>query len=74
MDCQDFVQQQIASICESVGEGRAINALSGGVDSSVVTVLAHRALGDRLRTIFVDSALSRSPFPGQPWRRESLAR
>lgn len=63
MDCQDFVQEQIAGIRESVGNGRAINALSGGVDSSVVTVLGHRALGDRLRTIFVDSALMRTGEP-----------
>lgn len=63
MDCQDFVQEQIAAIQESVGDGRAINALSGGVDSSVVTVLGHRALGDRLRTIFVDSALMREGEP-----------
>ncbi len=60
MDCQTFVQKQIASIRESVGDGCAINALSGGVDSSVVTVIGHRALGDRLRTIFVDSALMRT--------------
>jgi GMP synthase (glutamine-hydrolysing) len=63
MDCQAFVQEQIASIRESVGDGRAINALSGGVDSSVVTVLGHRALGDRLRTVFVDSALMREGEP-----------
>jgi GMP synthase (glutamine-hydrolysing) len=63
MDCQTFVQKQIASIRESVGDGCAINALSGGVDSSVVTVIGHRALGDRLRTIFVDSALMREDEP-----------
>ena len=63
MDCQGFVQEQIASIRESVDNGRAINALSGGVDSSVVTLLGHRALGDQLRTIFVDSALMRHGEP-----------
>jgi GMP synthase (glutamine-hydrolysing) len=63
MDCQAFVEERVAGIRESVAEGRAINALSGGVDSSVVTVLGHRALGDRLRTVFVDNALMREGEP-----------
>jgi GMP synthase (glutamine-hydrolysing) len=37
----------------------AINALSGGVDSSAVTLLGHRALGERLRTVFVENGLMR---------------
>jgi GMP synthase (glutamine-hydrolysing) len=41
----------------------AINALSGGVDSSVVTAIGHRALGDRLKTVFVDNALMREEEP-----------
>jgi len=65
MDCKAFVDQQVAEIGKAVGEGTAINALSGGVDSSVVTVLAHRALGNRLKTFFVDSALMRE---GEPQR------
>lgn len=63
MDYKAFVDEQIASIRESVGDGIAVNALSGGVDSSVVTALAYRALGDRLRTVFVDSALMREGEP-----------
>ena len=63
MDYQTFIEEQIASIRESLGDGRAVNALSGGVDSSVVTALGHRALGDRLRTVFVDSALMRQGEP-----------
>jgi GMP synthase (glutamine-hydrolysing) len=63
MDYQAFVNDKIAEIKESVGDGLAINALSGGVDSSVVTVLGHRALGDRLKTYFVDSALMREGEP-----------
>ena len=63
MDCQRFVDEQIAELCRSVGGATAINALSGGVDSSVVTVLGHRALGDRLRTFFVDDALMREGEP-----------
>ncbi|MHB8861618.1 MAG: glutamine-hydrolyzing GMP synthase, partial [Pirellulaceae bacterium] len=65
MDYQAFIQAQIAAIGASVGDGRAINALSGGVDSSVVTALGHRALGDRLRTIFVDNALMRDGEPAR---------
>lgn len=63
MDCQQLIHEQVTAIRNAVGSGRAINALSGGVDSSVVTVLGHRALGDRLRTIFVDNALMRQGEP-----------
>jgi len=63
MDYQAFVEEKVAEIREAVGEGLAINALSGGVDSSVVTVLGHRALGDRLKTVFIDSALMREGEP-----------
>ena len=49
MDYKTFVDQQVDCIRKTVGDGRAINALSGGVDSSVVTVLGHRALGERLQ-------------------------
>jgi len=59
MDCDKFIDDAIAGINAEVGDGKAINALSGGVDSSVVTVLAHRALGERLRTLFIDNALMR---------------
>jgi GMP synthase (glutamine-hydrolysing) len=63
VDYEAFVEEKIAEIRGAVGGGRAINALSGGVDSSVVTVLGHRALGDRLRTVFIDSALMREGEP-----------
>lgn len=63
MDYKAFVDAQIASIRETVGDQLAINALSGGVDSSVVTVLGHRALGDRLKTVFIDNALMRQGEP-----------
>ena len=65
MDYKAFIDEQIASIRESVGSGLAVNALSGGVDSSVLTVLGHRALGERLKTVFVDNALMRE---GEPQR------
>jgi GMP synthase (glutamine-hydrolysing) len=63
MDCKQFIREQIAEIKKTVGTESAINALSGGVDSSTVTVLGHRALGDRLRTVFIDSALMRKDEP-----------
>jgi len=63
VDYQAFVEEQVAAIREAVGDGLAINALSGGVDSSVVTVLGHRALGERLRTVFIDNALMRQGEP-----------
>ena len=65
MDYEEFVDEQIAEIKQTVGDAIAINALSGGVDSSVVTVLGHRALGDRLKTFFLDNALMRE---GEPQR------
>jgi len=65
MDCKKFVEEQITEIKETVGDAIAINALSGGVDSSLVTVLGHRALGDRLKTVFIDSALMREGEPQQ---------
>lgn len=63
MDYQTFVDEQIRDIRQAVGRGIAINAVSGGVDSSVVTVLAHRALGPQLKTVFVDNALMRQGEP-----------
>jgi asparagine synthetase B (glutamine-hydrolysing) len=48
LDAERFVDGKIREIRDAVGVGRAINALSGGVDSSAVTMLGHRALGDRL--------------------------
>jgi GMP synthase (glutamine-hydrolysing) len=63
MNCKRFIQEQIAELNATVGSGCAINALSGGVDSSVVTALAHRALGDRLKTFFVDNSLMREGEP-----------
>ncbi len=60
LDSQRFIADQIAAIRAAVGEGAAINALSGGVDSSVVTLLGHRALRSRLRTVMIDNGLMRA--------------
>lgn len=58
-----FIDEQVKAIGEAVGDGLAINALSGGVDSAVVTLLGHRALGERLRTCFIDNGLMREGEP-----------
>ncbi|MHC4069244.1 MAG: GMP synthase (glutamine-hydrolyzing) [Planctomycetota bacterium] len=63
MDYKKFIDEQIAQIKQTVGSEKAINALSGGVDSSLVTVLAHKAIGDQLKTVFVDNALMRKDEP-----------
>jgi GMP synthase (glutamine-hydrolysing) len=54
-----FITEKVNEIKSIVGDGMAINALSGGVDSSVVTMLGHKALGKQLRTVFVENGLMR---------------
>lgn len=54
-----FVAEQVEAIREKIGEERAVCGLSGGVDSAVAAVLVHRAIGDRLTCIFVDTGLLR---------------
>lgn len=63
LDPQRFIREQGDAIASQVGAGTAVNALSGGVDSSVVTMLAHRALGERLKTFFIDNGLMREGEP-----------
>jgi len=60
---QAFIAEQCRRIEAQVGKSRAVNALSGGVDSSVTTLLAHRALGERLLTFFIDNGLMREGEP-----------
>ncbi|MFC1955072.1 glutamine-hydrolyzing GMP synthase [Chloroflexota bacterium] len=55
----NFANESITRIKEQVGDGKVINALSGGVDSSVVATLIHRAIGDQLTCIFVNNGLLR---------------
>jgi GMP synthase (glutamine-hydrolysing) len=59
-DPEAFVESAIEEIRESVGEGRALIALSGGVDSSVTAALAYEAIGDRLTPVYVDTGLMRA--------------
>jgi GMP synthase (glutamine-hydrolysing) len=63
LNAKAFIEDQIKQISAAVGDGVAVNALSGGVDSSVVTLLGHRALGTKLRTYFIDSGLMREGEP-----------
>ncbi len=55
----NFVNDSLAQIKQQVGKGKVINALSGGVDSSVVATLIHRAIGDQLTCIFVNHGMLR---------------
>jgi len=56
---KSFVRQQIKDIRKTVGNKKVICGLSGGVDSSVVALLLHKAIGDQLTCIFVDNGLLR---------------
>ncbi|MCR9212643.1 MAG: glutamine-hydrolyzing GMP synthase [Proteobacteria bacterium] len=55
-----FKDQAIAAIRKQVGSGKVICGLSGGVDSSVVAVLIHEAIGDQLTCVYVDNGLMRA--------------
>ena len=63
LDTERFIRERVTEIRDAVGDGIAINALSGGVDSSTVTMLGHRALGSRLRTVFIENGLMREGEP-----------
>ncbi len=56
---QSFIEETITNIRQTVGKGRVICGLSGGVDSSVAAELVHRAVGDQLTCIFVNNGVLR---------------
>lgn len=56
---ETFIDDAVADIRKEVGNGKVLCALSGGVDSSVVAALIHRAIGDQLTCMFVDHGLLR---------------
>lgn len=63
LNSKEFIEQKAKEISDIVQGGVAINALSGGVDSSAVTLLAHKALGDKLKTYFIDNGIMREGEP-----------
>ena len=63
MDMKIFIEEKIKEIKAIAGSEKVISALSGGVDSSTCTVLAHRAIGDNLKVIFIDDGLMREDEP-----------
>ena len=63
LDVDRFIHDRVREIKNSVGDGVAISALSGGVDSSTVTMLGHRALEKQVRTVFIDNGLMREGEP-----------
>ena len=65
LNAEQFIEEKTGEIKASVGDGMAINALSGGVDSSTVTMLGHRALGKGLKTLFIENGLMREGEPEQ---------
>ncbi|MFC1547824.1 asparagine synthase-related protein [Candidatus Neomarinimicrobiota bacterium] len=69
LDAKHFIAEKVEDIVAAVGDGVAINALSGGVDSSTVTMLGHRALAKRLKTYFIENGLMRE---GEPERVKNL--
>jgi len=56
---QSFIDETVASVRQTIGQGRVICGLSGGVDSSVAAELVHRAVGDQLTCIFVNNGVLR---------------
>jgi len=63
MNLQAFIAGKVDEIRKTAGGERTISALSGGVDSSACTVLAARALGSNLKSIFIDDGLMREKEP-----------
>jgi GMP synthase (glutamine-hydrolysing) len=56
---ESIISESVAHIQAQVGQERVLSAVSGGVDSSVATALVHRAVGDQLLAIFVDTGMLR---------------
>ncbi len=61
----NFINESITQVQAQVGKGQVVCGLSGGVDSSVVAALLHKAIGDQLTCIFVNNGLMRQNEPEQ---------
>ncbi len=59
----NIIDEKVAAIRQQVGDSKVILALSGGVDSSVVAALVHRAIGDQLTCVFVNHGMLRKGEP-----------
>lgn len=59
IDSSAFIYQQVESIRKTLGEEKALVAVSGGVDSTVSAVLTHKAIGDNLICVFIDDNFMR---------------
>jgi len=62
-NAKKFVENSLKDIRKIVGKNRVISACSGGVDSTVTTVLVHKAVGDKLVAVFIDDGLRREGEP-----------
>ncbi len=60
---EDMVEKAVKEIETDIGDGKAITALSGGIDSSVATALAAKAIGAKLTAVFVDHGFMRENEP-----------
>src|SRR6056297_974886 len=59
VNADEFIDEKIAEIADSIGDANAVIALSGGVDSSTAAALAYEAVGDQLTPVYVDTGLMR---------------
>lgn len=64
-DMRSFLEEAAGDLKKKIGSGKVICGLSGGVDSTVVAVLLHRVIGDRLKCIFVNNGVLRRHEPEQ---------
>jgi GMP synthase (glutamine-hydrolysing) len=62
---QSIIDESVARIRQQVGDARVLAAVSGGVDSSVAAALVHKAIGDQLAAVFVNTGLLRKNEPEQ---------
>ncbi|MDM7275637.1 MAG: glutamine-hydrolyzing GMP synthase [Thermoprotei archaeon] len=66
-----MVEELVHKVWEAVGESKAVAAVSGGIDSTVAALIAHKALGSRLYPVIIDHGLHPE---GEPWRSLELLR